>query len=144
MKIKFTGNEEEVKLAEKCLEIYLGDYPPDKQYAASILLHMLLKRRYGKFLELVKEVTGFKVNNRQSSRVMKWSKSVKERGKCEVCGSTENLHAHHIVPWSCSITGRADLKNGQCLCKDCHEMMHNDFLWEQYMKKKEVKRSGKS
>jgi predicted restriction endonuclease len=136
MKIKFTGNEEEVKLEERCLEIYTGNYSPERQYAASILLHMLLKDEYGKFLELVKEVTGFKVNNRGSGRVVTWSKKVKRAGKCEVCGATENLDAHHIIPWSCSITGRADLKNGQCLCKDCHKMMHNDVLWIEYMQKK--------
>ena len=43
MKIKFTGDAEEVKLAEHYLEIFLGDSTPEQQYAASILLHMLLK-----------------------------------------------------------------------------------------------------
>ena len=136
MRIKFTGNEEKVKLAEKCLDVYIGDYTPDQQYAASILLHMLLKNEYWKFIELVKEVTGFKVNNRVSGSAITWGKKVKQAGKCEVCGAKENLEAHHIVPWSHSIAGRLDLKNGQCLCKNCHKMMHNDALWVEYMKKR--------
>ena len=137
MKIKFTGRAEDVKLAERCLEIYVGDYSPQQQYAASILLHMLLKDdKYLKFVEYVKEVTGFKANDRNSGKANKWRKKVKEIGKCEICGATENLVAHHIIPWSCSIKGRTDIKNGQCLCSDCHKMMHNELSWIEYMQKK--------
>ena len=140
MKIKFVGNEEEVKLVEKYLEIYLGDYTPEQQYAASILLHMLLKDdNFHKLMELVKEVTGFRVNDRNNSRVVMWAKKVKKIGKCEICGSTKNLVAHHKIPWAYSIKGRTDIKNGQCLCTKCHHMMHNDDLWFEYMRKK-VKR----
>lgn len=137
MKIKFTGKEEEVKLAEECLEIYLGDYTPQQQHAASILLHMLLKDEgFFKLMDFIKELTGFKVNNRNSSKVVMWKKKVKKIGKCEICGSTENLVAHHIVPWAYSIKGRTDIKNGQCLCKNCHRMMHDDNLWLEYMMRK--------
>lgn len=136
MKLKFIGREEDVKLAERCLEIYVGDYTPQQQYAASILLHMILKENFGKFVELVKEVTGFRLNDRNSSRAVAWRKKVKRIGKCEICGATENLVAHHIIPWAYSIKGRTDTKNGQCLCCDCHKIMHNDLLWIEYMQKK--------
>ncbi len=144
MKIKFTGNEEDVKQAEKLLEIYLGDYTPEQQYAASILLRMLLKdKNYYKLMDYVKEVTGFRVNNRGSGKVVTWAKKVKQIGKCEICGATENLVAHHKIPWSCSIKGRTDIKNGQCLCRDCHKMMHDDILWLEYMRKKANKKVSK-
>lgn len=136
MKIKFYGSPEEVEQAEKCLNILLGDFTPEQQYAASILLHMMLKGDYAKFVEAMKEITGFKVNNRQSGKAVTWGKKIKARGRCEICGTTENLEAHHIVPWSCSIKGRFDLKNGQCLCVDCHKMIHDDSLWLEYMAKK--------
>lgn len=136
MKIKFTGNEEKVKLAEEMLDIYLGDYTPEQQYAASILLHMLLKEDYSKLMAYVKEITGFRVNDRNSSRVVLWKKKVKQAGRCEICGATENLAAHHKIPWAHSIKGRTDIKNGQCLCNECHNIMHDDALWTEYMRKK--------
>lgn len=142
MKIIFDGNPEEVKIAERCLEVFFGDDPPYRQYAASILLHMLLKDDFGKFIEYSKEVTGFRVNDRNSSRVLAWKKRVKKAGKCEVCGVKKNLVAHHIVPWSYSISGRTDTDNGQCLCGDCHKMMHNDELWIEHMRKA-VSKDGK-
>ena len=134
MKIKFEGNEEEVKKAEWCLEIYLGDYTPEQQYAASILLRMLLNNEsYRDLMNAVRELTGFKVNNRMDSKVVCWAKKVKKIGKCEICGSTERLVAHHKIPWVDSIKGRTDLSNGQCLCERCHKMMHDDDLWIEYM-----------
>jgi 5-methylcytosine-specific restriction endonuclease McrA len=136
MRIKFYGNEDEVKQAENYLEIMLGDYTPQQQYAASILMHMLVKDEFSKLVEMIKEVTGFKVNDRNSTRVVVWKKKVKSVGKCEVCGSKKNLVAHHVIPWAYSIKGRTDVSNGQCLCEDCHKMMHNDIVWLEYMKKK--------
>ncbi len=137
MRIKFTGNAEEVKLAERYLEIYLGDYTPEQQYAASILLHMLLKDDgFRKLMEFVKETTGFRINDRNSSRVIMWKKKVKKVGKCEICGSKEILVAHHKIPWAYSIKGRTDINNGQCLCRKCHNMMHDDELWLEYMMRK--------
>lgn len=138
MKIKFTCNEEELKLVEKCIEIYLGDYTPEQQYAASIMLHMILKdKQFSELMALLKETTGFKINDRNSSRVVMWKKKVKKIGKCEICGATEQLEAHHKVPWTYSISGRADVKNGQCLCSKCHKMMHDDELWLEFMMKGE-------
>ena len=79
MKIKFTCNEEELKLVEKCIEIYLGDYTPEQQYAASIMLHMILKdKQFSELMALLKETTGFKINDRNSSRVVMWKKKVKK------------------------------------------------------------------
>lgn len=137
MKIIFTGNSEDVRAAEKLLNVILGDYKPEQQYAASILLRMLLKdNQYTKLVEYVKEVTGFRVNDRNSGRVASWKKKVKEAGRCELCGSGENLVAHHKIPWSQSIKGRTDINNGQCLCKKCHKIMHDDELWIEFMQKK--------
>lgn len=41
-----------------------------------------------------------------------------------------------IIPWAYSIAGRFDLSNGQCLCSECHKMMHDDDLWIEYIKNK--------
>lgn len=130
--------DKEIESAVKCIEIYVGDYSPEKQYAASIILKMLFKERYKDLMATIKESTGFKVNNRGDGKVVTWTKKVKAVGKCEVCGSTENLVAHHIIPWEYSIKGRTNLSNGQCLCTECHKMMHNDELWCEYMRKRVI------
>lgn len=47
-------------------------------------------------------------------------KAILERDhhRCVLCGSTENLEADHITPWS---KGGADtLANGRTLCRTCH------------------------
>ena len=134
MRIVFTG--EDAKLAERCLEVYMGDYAPEEQYAAAIMLHMLLKdEKYHWLMNQVREATGFRVNDRNSGKVNSWKKRVKRVGKCEVCGVKDNLEAHHKIPWVYSIKGRTDVNNGQCLCAACHKMMHDDQLWIEYMKK---------
>lgn len=137
MKLTFVCAEEDVQTLKRCVEIYLGDYTPTQQYAASILMKMILKdKQFHRLMDSLREKTGFKVNNRQSSKAIRWAKKIRSAGKCEVCGSREDLHAHHIVPWEYSIRGRLDLSNGQCLCKGCHKMMHDGKLWVDYMMKK--------
>ena len=134
MKITIVCPEESAELVKQCIDIYMGDYAPTQQYAASVLLRMTLKnKQYYQVMDAIREETGFKVNDRQSAKVVRWAKKVKKAGKCEICGATENLHAHHIGPWEYSISGRLDEKNGQCLCKNCHNMMHQGELWVEYM-----------
>ena len=51
-----------------------------------------------------------------------WKRKVFERDgyKCVKCGASENLHAHHIVPWQLSEELRFDVDNGKALCNICH------------------------
>ena len=42
--------------------------------------------------------------------------------KCGNCGSTTNLHVHHIVPLSKG--GSNQLSNLRTLCEDCHKKLH--------------------
>lgn len=137
MGITLVCEKEDVAELKRCIKIYLGDYSPAQQYAASILMKMILKQKqFNRLMDALKEHTGYKINNRQSSKAVRWSKKIRSAGKCEVCGATEGLQAHHIVPWEYSISGRADLSNGQCLCKECHKMMHSCIPWIEYMQKK--------
>lgn len=55
-----------------------------------------------------------------------WRKAVLERdlNVCQICGSTENLHAHHIEPFAKNIDKRLDLDNGITLCENCHKKIH--------------------
>jgi len=54
-------------------------------------------------------------------------KSVRRIGKCEKCGSTENLHAHHILPYSEYPEFGADPNNIEVLCAVCHAKEHPQF-----------------
>jgi len=69
----------------------------------------------------------------------KWMDAVKARdSKCLVCGSTEKLESHHIVPLAVlvgvhGITNREqareckelwDLENGMTVCARCHYKIH--------------------
>lgn len=120
---------------DECIKIYKGNYKPYQQYAASILLKMLLKNDYKRVMDEVKESLGFRINNRNSSKAIVWSKKIRKIGKCQICGLKENLVAHHIIPWEYSISGRTDISNGQCLCEKCHKMMHNDEKWLDYIRR---------
>lgn len=42
--------------------------------------------------------------------------------ECWICGSTENLQAHHIVPWH--IQPDNDDDNLVILCRKCHMTLH--------------------
>ena len=54
-----------------------------------------------------------------------WRKAVIERdGECVVCGSAENLVAHHIKPFAEYPELRLDLNNGVTMCSKCHNKLH--------------------
>jgi hypothetical protein len=122
----------------KCIAIYMGNYSAETQYAASLLLKMLLpKKDFKKLMFIMREELGFKINDRNDAKVVYWKKQIKKIGKCEICGAKENLEAHHIVPWEYSVCGRTNLTNGQCLCEKCHKIMHNDNKWVVYIRNKQ-------
>ena len=56
-----------------------------------------------------------------------WAKAVKENAgnKCEYCGKTEYLNAHHIFT-RVNRSTRWDLENGICLCAG-HHMLNSRF-----------------
>lgn len=60
---------------------------------------------------------------RNSSSHLRWRNEVKTRDgwKCQHCGATDNLHAHHIIPWNVDESKRFELGNGITLCKSCHK-----------------------
>lgn len=66
------------------------------------------------------------VTDRNDKEVAQWRKDVLlAYGKtCGKCGSTENLQAHHILPWSDFPEVRTEVSNGICLCGSCHSKEH--------------------
>lgn len=57
----------------------------------------------------------------------RWTTLVKKRDgrKCRNCGSTCELHAHHIKPRGKFPELAFDLSNGITLCRDCHVEEHH-------------------
>lgn len=48
--------------------------------------------------------------------------------KCALCGSSENLQAHHIVPIAVLPELRLENSNIILLCGHCHELCHNGII----------------
>ena len=113
------------------IAVLIGDYDVYRKQAAILLLKALLRKSFFKFLLSYDSIYPF---DRNDYRVRAWTKEVVSKGECETCGSKENLEAHHIVKWADYPQGRADVKNGMCLCHDCHTEEHK---WDQsyYMMK---------
>ena len=80
--------------------------------------------------------------SRNDSRVRTWTKQIVSKGKCEKCGATENLEAHHIIKWADYPKGRVDLENGMCLCRKCHTEEHKNDQSYFMMKSKESRCSA--
>ncbi len=63
---------------------------------------------------------------RRSYKAKKWRETVLERDNftCQECGSTEQLHVHHILPFADHPERRWDINNGLTVCVSCHEKIH--------------------
>ena len=67
---------------------------------------------------------------RASAEYARWKNAVLERDNytCQVCGRTDEVITHHIIPWRiCKDDDdlRYDVDNGICLCPKCHFKTHN-------------------
>lgn len=103
------------------LALLLGDYEISRKHAALVILKVLLREKFLKSLLNDSEIHPF---DRNDPRVKKWIKEVISIGRCQKCGSTENLEAHHIIRWVDYPAGRIDIDNGMCLCEACHIDVH--------------------
>ena len=103
--------------------VLMGDYDANRKKCAHILLKYFAPKDVYEFImqEVEKEAP---VIDRRDPRVGKWRRNVLKRGRCEYCGSTEKLEAHHIAHWSESPKDRINLNNGACLCHKCHLKEH--------------------
>lgn len=58
---------------------------------------------------------------RGSVEMREWITKVKNRDiNCVLCGSEENLEAHHILIWKFYPELRLNIDNGLLLCSSCH------------------------
>lgn len=64
------------------------------------------------------------VARRSHASRMAIATAIRFAGCCERCGSTKNLHGHHIKHYSKCAEGRADRSNIKVLCAECHAREH--------------------
>lgn len=103
------------------LALLLGDYSIHRKWAALLILKFLVRKN---FLEEILNDDNVYPYKRDDKRVRKWIKEVRRKGKCEICGATNDLEAHHIIHWAEYPLGRIDVNNGMCLCHKCHTSEH--------------------
>ena len=61
------------------------------------------------------------------TELSKRSRAVRMRdGCCYMCGSTENLHDHHILPKAVYPEIALKMWNGITLCEKCHRIVHTN------------------
>lgn len=119
--IQFTS-EDKSRIVCDAVAVLIGeDYEIIQKKAALLLLKAFLPH------DIVNNILANEVAypfDRNDPRVRAWTKEIVMRGKCEECGATERLEAHHIIKWSEYPKGRIDPKNGECLCHRCHTKAH--------------------
>lgn len=113
--------KEEFEIILDSIAVLMGDYSPIRKEAAIFLLKVFLPH---KVVQDILNEDGIHPFSRNDPKVRAWTKEVLKPGKCEICGTTEELEAHHIIKWADYPRGRADVKNGQCLCHICHTNAH--------------------
>ena len=68
------------------------------------------------------------MNWRNTREYRIWRAGVIRRdSSCQICGSLQNRHAHHMNHASYFIDQRFNISNGVCLCSECHSHFHCDF-----------------
>ena len=66
------------------------------------------------------------LKKRNNATLNAWARRIINRHPfCEICGSTEQLEAHHIIPVSHSSKFKYKDTNGLTLCHECHYLVHN-------------------
>ena len=71
----------------------------------------------------------FTIRHKRSDypELKEWRKAVfsRDRYKCQECGKTGYLEAHHIKGWRDYPHLRFDIDNGSTLCRKCHKKTEN-------------------
>ena len=74
----------------------------------------------------IKNCVKYYIGPKEDIRLIEWREAVKRNAgyRCEKCGATEHLHAHHKHPADEFPDEMYDIRNGECLCRECHRKIH--------------------
>lgn len=112
---------EKQEMTVNAFAVLLGDYEIYRKKAATLILRALLPKSV---YESIMQDSACYPFDRSDKCVVDWRKKVLESGACVFCGSREQLEDHHVIGWAEWPQGRADVKNGLCLCHRCHTEEH--------------------
>jgi 5-methylcytosine-specific restriction endonuclease McrA len=65
-------------------------------------------------------------NSRTIPQAVKIKVSNRDQGRCRQCGSEDDLHFDHVIPWSRG--GANTVKNVQLLCGRCNRIKGDDDI----------------
>ena len=51
----------------------------------------------------------------------------RDRGRCFVCGSKVGIEVHHLYSYVGNVELARDVRNGLCLCNECHKDFHKSL-----------------
>jgi len=91
-----------------------------------------MKKIYLAFIVLLIAICCFS-QSRYISATTKRMVYARDGGKCQCCGSFENLEYDHIIPYSCG--GSSDASNIQLLCLKCNRSKSNSCYCKVHNKK---------
>lgn len=99
------------------------------------ILELFEDTKYSHLCESEKE------DGRKSYRYEKWKNKIIARDgfKCTICGRTEGLEVHHILPYEDNPEKRLDIDNGITLCKFCHSNKYPGSFHNTYGTKNNTK-----
>jgi len=94
------------------------------------------RTRLEQYIHSVKKKSRKKLNKLNQIELNLWAYFVKLRDECcKKCGSTAQLHAHHIKPKAIYPEIAFDVNNGVLLCSSCHAIEHaNDHVYHLMVK----------
>ena len=83
-------------------------------------------KKGGRPVKHSKEETAEAKKARQSTAYKNWQKAVFDRDgyECQMCGSKDDLQAHHKLDFIEFPSLRYELQNGITLCRTCHNKVH--------------------
>ena len=116
--------QREASIADAVMVLRSRSHFPEQRSLAVLLLDML----WPQWREREPELVPLSVE-RSAPEVRAWRDSVIGRdGSCRACGSREELHAHHVVPWAIAPHLRLLVRNGVVLCQRCHVQQHKNLV----------------
>jgi transposase-like protein len=69
-----------------------------------------------------------RLERRDPYKAKRWKMAIKDRddNECQCCGSKNKIEVHHIMPFAFYPEKRYDIRNGVCLCDQCHTAYHGE------------------
>ena len=102
-----------------------------KYLCGKCYLDVINKRKKGFAISSIIKNEPIKISKLKAITISKYEyklrKDLKKKiGKCEICGTNENLTIHHYLPKSEG--GKDEAKNYMVLCRGCHTIYYHKEL----------------